>query len=68
MLSLVKELLAGKPPEGHYGLLAEFESATELWDAAREAFYAQAAVPATLLLVVSFISVALLVRRGDIQA
>ena len=41
--------------------------ATELWDAAREAFYAQAAVPATLLLVVSFISVGLLVRRGEIR-
>ena len=42
--------------------------ATELWDAAREAFYAQAAVPASLLLVVSFLSVALLVRRGEIEA
>jgi iron(III) transport system permease protein len=42
--------------------------ATELWDAAREAFYAQAAIPATLLLGVSFISIALLVRRGDIEA
>jgi len=42
--------------------------ATELWDAAREGFYAQAAIPATLLLAVSFISVGVLVRRGDIQA
>jgi iron(III) transport system permease protein len=42
--------------------------ATELWDAAREAFYAQAAVPATLLLLVSFLSVGLLIRRGDVQA
>ena len=42
--------------------------ATELWDAAREAFYAQAAVPASLLLVVSFVSVGLLVRRGEIEA
>ncbi len=41
--------------------------ATELWDAAREAFYAQAAVPAALLLVVSFISVGLLVRRGELE-
>lgn len=41
--------------------------ATELWDAAREAFYAQAAGPATLLLAVSFVSVGLLVRRGDIE-
>ena len=42
--------------------------ATELWDAAREAFYAKAAIPAALLLLVSFISVALLVRRGEIEA
>jgi iron(III) transport system permease protein len=42
--------------------------ATELWDAAREAFYAQAAIPAALLLGVSFISVGLLVRRGEIVA
>ena len=42
--------------------------ATELWDAAREAFYAQAAVPAALLLAVSFVSVALLVRRGEVEA
>ena len=42
--------------------------ATELWDAAREAYYAQAAVPAALLLIVSFVSVALLVRRGEVQA
>jgi iron(III) transport system permease protein len=41
--------------------------ATELWDAAREAFYAQAAIPAALLLTVSFFSVGLLVRRGDIE-
>lgn len=42
--------------------------ATELWDAAREAFYAQAAVPAAMLLAVSFISVALLLRRGEVEA
>jgi len=42
--------------------------ATDLWDAAREAFYGEAAVPATLLLLVSFLSVGLLVRRGDVQA
>ncbi len=42
--------------------------ATELWDAAREAFYAQAAIPAALLLMVSFVSVALLVRRGEMEA
>lgn len=42
--------------------------ATSLWDAAREAYYAQAAVPAALLLVVSFVSVGLLVRRGEVDA
>jgi len=42
--------------------------ATELWDAAREAFYAQAAIPAALLLVISFLSVGLLVRRGEVEA
>jgi iron(III) transport system permease protein len=42
--------------------------ATELWDAAREAFYARAAVPAALLLAVSFASVALLIRRGEVEA
>ena len=42
--------------------------ATTLWDAAREAFYARAAIPAALLLLVSFVSVALLVRRGEIEA
>jgi iron(III) transport system permease protein len=42
--------------------------ATELWDAAREAFYAQAAVPAAMLLAVSFISVALLLNRGEVEA
>jgi len=42
--------------------------ATDLWDSAREAFYGQAAVPATLLLLISFLSVALLMRRGDVQA
>lgn len=41
--------------------------ATELWDAAREAFYAQAAIPAALLLGVSFVSVGLLVRRGEVE-
>jgi len=42
--------------------------ATELWDAAREAFYAKAAIPAAVLLVVSFASVAVLVRRGEVEA
>jgi iron(III) transport system permease protein len=42
--------------------------ATELWDAAREAYYAQAAVPAMLLLLVSFVSIGLLVWRGDVEA
>jgi iron(III) transport system permease protein len=42
--------------------------ATELWDAAREAFYAQAAIPAASLLLVSFISIGLLVRRGELEA
>ena len=42
--------------------------ATELWDAAREAYYAQAAIPAALLLGVSFVSVAVLVRRGEVEA
>jgi iron(III) transport system permease protein len=42
--------------------------ATELWDAAREAFYAQAAIPAASLLLVSFVSVGLLVRRGEVEA
>jgi iron(III) transport system permease protein len=41
---------------------------TELWDAAREAYYAQAAIPAALLLAVSFLSVGLLVRRGEAEA
>jgi iron(III) transport system permease protein len=36
--------------------------ATDLWDAAREGFYAQAAVPAALLLGVSLVSVGLLLR------
>jgi iron(III) transport system permease protein len=42
--------------------------ATTLWDAAREAVYSQAAVPALLLLVVSFLSLALLMRRGEVRA
>ena len=42
--------------------------ATRLWDAARDAFYGQAAIPALLLLVVSFLSVGLLIHRGDIKA
>jgi hypothetical protein len=33
MLSLVKEMLSGRVPVGHYGLLAEFESATALYGA-----------------------------------
>lgn len=39
--------------------------ATELWDAAREGFYAQAAIPATLLLAVSLASLVLLVREQE---
>ena len=42
--------------------------ADQLWDAAREAFFAQAAIPAAILLVVSLVSVGLLLRRGDIAA
>jgi len=42
--------------------------ATALWDAAREAVYSQAAVPALLLLAVSFLSVGLLSRRSDVMA
>ncbi len=64
LLSALKELpltLLLAPPG--YSTLA-----TELWDAAREGFYAQAAIPAALLLGVSFISVGLLVRRGEIEA
>jgi iron(III) transport system permease protein len=64
MLSALKELpltLLLAPP-GTSTLV------TELWDAAREAFYAQAAVPAAVLLAVSFASVALLIRRGEVEA
>jgi iron(III) transport system permease protein len=64
LLSVLKELpltLLLAPPG--FSTLA-----TELWDSAREAFYAQAAVPATLLLLVSFVSVGLLLRRGEIEA
>jgi iron(III) transport system permease protein len=62
MLSALKELpltllLA---PTGFWTL------ATQLWDTAREAFFAQAAVPAAILLVVSLGSVGVLLRRGDI--
>jgi len=39
--------------------------ATELWDAAREGFYAQAALPAALLLAVSSLSLILLVREQE---
>jgi iron(III) transport system permease protein len=39
--------------------------ATGVWDAAREGFYAQAAVPGAILLIVSTLSVALLLRGGD---
>ncbi len=42
--------------------------AIELWDAARDAFYGQAAMPAALLLLVSLLSVALLMRRGEVTA
>jgi iron(III) transport system permease protein len=41
--------------------------ATELWDSARDAFYSQAAAPAALLLIVSFLSVGLLLRRGEVS-
>jgi iron(III) transport system permease protein len=39
--------------------------ATELWDAAREGFFTEAALPAALLLLVSSVSVALIIRGGD---
>jgi iron(III) transport system permease protein len=39
--------------------------ATEVWDAAREGFFTQAAVPAALLLAVSSLSVALLLRGQE---
>jgi iron(III) transport system permease protein len=39
--------------------------ATELWDAAREGFFTEAALPAALLLIVSSVSVALIIRGGD---
>jgi iron(III) transport system permease protein len=39
--------------------------AVEVWDAAREGFFAEAAVPAALLLGVSSLSVVLLSRAGD---
>jgi iron(III) transport system permease protein len=42
--------------------------ATQLWDAAREAFFAQASIPAAILLIVSLGSVGLLVRRGDLAS
>jgi iron(III) transport system permease protein len=42
--------------------------ATRLWDAARDAHYGDAAVPALLLLVVSGVSVGLLYRHGDVRA
>lgn len=63
-LSALKELpltLLLAPPG--FGTLA-----TDLWDTAREAFYRDAAVPATLLLVVSLASVSLLIRRGEVEA
>jgi iron(III) transport system permease protein len=42
--------------------------ATSLWDAAREAVYSQAAMPAFLLLLVSLGSVAIMLNRGDVAA
>jgi iron(III) transport system permease protein len=39
--------------------------AVGVWDAAREGFYTQAAVPAAILLIVSSLSVALLLRGGE---
>lgn len=39
--------------------------ATELWDAAREGFFTEAALPAAILLLVSSVSVALIIRGGD---
>jgi iron(III) transport system permease protein len=42
--------------------------ATRLWDAARDAHYGDAALPALLLLLVSGLSVGLLYRHGDARA
>jgi iron(III) transport system permease protein len=41
--------------------------AVELWDAARDAQYGDAAVPALLLLLVSLLSVGVLYRRGELE-
>ncbi len=41
--------------------------AVELWDAARDAQYGDAAVPALLLLLVSMLSVGVLYRRGELE-
>jgi iron(III) transport system permease protein len=42
--------------------------ATRLWDAARDAHYSEAALPALLLLLVSGLSVGLLYRHADARA
>jgi iron(III) transport system permease protein len=42
--------------------------ATRLWDAARDAHYGEAALPALLLLLISGLSVGLLHRHGDVGA
>jgi iron(III) transport system permease protein len=39
--------------------------ATQIWDAASEGFYARAAAPASVLLLLSFVSVAVLLRAED---
>jgi iron(III) transport system permease protein len=39
--------------------------ATQIWDAASEGFYARAAAPASILLVLSFLSVAILLRADE---
>jgi iron(III) transport system permease protein len=39
--------------------------ATQIWDAASEGFYARAAAPASVLLLLSFLSVAVLLRAED---
>jgi iron(III) transport system permease protein len=41
--------------------------ATQIWDAASEGFYARAAGPASLLLLLSFLSIALLLRAEERQ-
>ena len=41
--------------------------ATQIWDAASEGFYARAAGPAAILLLLSFLSIAVLLRAEEGQ-